>query len=1136
MLKSYRVFLLVFILAVFFISGCSNGANPVIPPPDEIGSMPDDIPMNEDTLSQSDAVYLTGTTDDYSTYQGAWAIGLVSIDPETLKGEILPARNSRAIGDVFDADLTQYLIKNPCIDCLQMGQMNVTVDGNIVVEFIVRHPFSDINSRPDLHGFDVRGIVITEGTFEFSHTYVHLPDQTTEFAKGNINLLLNADGHTSHFDSLAENPKYFGSPRYYDGNINGYKRFFEDPTGGTFDPLNPVGHNVMKVGAGSYSAVYEFVPPPVGNIDFVLVIDVAYGQSAVFATRNSPKYFLPWFNRKEAWKLNYQIVTNELAEQDPQSFAIIRAWVTDWQAGLIADPEYPLSGLGTIPENSDVKRVTIEIPGVMGNVEIKSIPDGGNGSASDPYRFDFLINNNLGALAGTYKGIIAARDDLDATAGPGKVPEGPDGHPIEGPDLRDYAVYRVFEVEIGGGVNHAPIITTQPGSSENPTDEGSLTLLSVVAIDPDMDELTYSWQQVNPVTPQGIFEDNTQASTWWVAPQVLDTTNFTLTVTIDDGRGGVVLDGFVQVVLNVNRPPEIVSGPYAFPFTLIEEEHSDLQCSAEDPDDDPLTYLWVQVAPLSPIGEFSDSSSPFTTWTAPRVQSDTIFRFKIVVSDYQYAMESDLDIPVGAINEAPYGTVSTSVDPGAYQPLEAIELNALFTDPDGHDVVHYEWDKTYDGIDFNVNVDTGTIATLNTSLTNVGAYRMAVRGSDDSDPILSGIAACDVIIEGKWSNNLDVSDQTPPSTRIGSRSNQKAVVRDGYTVHVIYEYDTGSATELRLASSSNGGGSFDPSILIKSIPNAVAFESPTLCMNGSYVWAAWKEDNDVRFARSTDDGVSFESDYSLPPVNTTGDHIPSISFDSTSGNLFAVFADEDGSSNGILTLYKSINDGSSFVLQSPTITDNTADTNKADISCASNGDIFVSWIDERNSINGDAFYSLSNDSGGSFGVNRQLNLDYSFNGVDDLSMVTGQDNEAYFTWIDNRSGFLRAYFAKTLSGGAGVAQNVNVAPAFLNAHRNPQIFVNDFGRIYISFDYAAAAGHKIMLSSADYAGGSFDVSPIVMNDIVTSSVASPNCDLAGSIHPTGLADDVLVVWTDFSNGESSGFGDVFAQHLLWGAY
>ncbi|MBU1023602.1 hypothetical protein KKB99_04850, partial [bacterium] len=796
MFKAYRFFsLAVFLLALLFIFGCSKAKNPMLPEPDGSGSMQVDIPLEDESIAEYDSVYVTGTDERYSTYQGAWAVALVTINPETLEGEILPARNAKAIGDVFDADLTQYLIKNPCIDCLQMGKMNVTVDGNIGVEFKVRHPFSNINTRPDLHGFDVRGIVISDGTTEFSHTYVHLPDQTTELAKGNINLLLNADGYTSHFDSLAENPKYFGSPRYYEGNINGYKRYFENPTGGTFDPFNPIGHNVMRVGAGLYSAVYELIPPSVGHIEFVLVIDVAYGQSAVFSTRSSPQYFLPWFNRKEAWKLNYQIVTNELKAENPQSYALIRAWVTDWQAGLIADPNYPNSGLGAIPEKSDVKRVTIEIPGVMGNVEIKTIPDGGNGSASDPYRFDFLINNNLGAQAGTYKGIIAARDDLDDTPGPMKVPEGPGGHPIEGPDLRDYAVYQIIEVEVGGGVNHDPVIVTQPGSNKNPADEGAVILLSVVASDPDMDELTYRWQQVSPVSPQGIFADNTKASTYWVAPSVINTTNFTLTVTINDGRGGIVLTGFVQVVRNVNKPPEIISGPYSFPFNLIEEEHSDLQVAAEDPDEDDLTYLWVQVEPLSPLGVFGDSSSPFTTWTSPRIKSDTIFRFKIIVSDNEYAMEADLDIPVGAINEPPYGSVSPSKDPGAYQPLEGIELNAQFSDPDGHDVNHYEWDDSYDGMAFNVDHDTGSSATLNTSLSNVGAYVMAVRGSDNSDPILSGIATCNVIIEGKWGNNLEISDQPPPSTRIGSRSSQKAVVREGNTVHVIYEYNAGSATE-----------------------------------------------------------------------------------------------------------------------------------------------------------------------------------------------------------------------------------------------------------------------------------------------------------------------------------------------------
>ena len=442
----------------------------------------------------------------------------------------------------------------------------------------------------------------------------------------------------------------------------------------------------------------------------------------------------------------------------------------------------------------------------------------------------------------------------------------------------------------------------------------------------------------------------------------------------------------------------------------------------------------------------------------------------------------------------------------------------------------------YDGITFDVDFDTGATPMLNTNIADIGPKVAAVRGTDDGDPQLSDIAECDLIIKGKWGNNSAITGITAPSTRIGSRSNQKAIVRNGDDVHIIFEYDAGADTELRFISSDDSGVSFGSSVLIKSIANTVVYEYPTVAMNDDYIWVAWKENNDVRFARSTNGGSSFDADYSLPPVTVNGDHAPSISYNTNSGNLFVVFADEDGSGNGIITLYMSENNGAGFTHQASTITGNTAGTNYADIASASNGYIFAGWIDERNSANGDVYYAMSSDGGSSFGINRQVNLDYSQNGVADLSMDIGSNNEAYFSWLDYRTLNWRIYFAKTSYSGVVVLENVNVAPSLAQRHRNPQIYVNDYGRIYISFTYDTGAGHKIMITSADYAGGNFLQPASQLNDGVTASTSIPLCDLSGRIHTTGLADEIFIVWTDFANGESGDFGDCFGQRFLWEGY
>lgn len=1130
MLERLKSAIVVFFSLFVVITGCSHSGNPItgeIKQSDTQTSL-----VNRDQVSN--ATVLTSQSDRISTWQGVLGAYRVIINTETLEGEILPSRNSDAIGDVFDADLTQFLRVNPCHNCLQLGLMDIDGDNNVLVQFKIRHPFRDVNARPDLHAFDVRGIALTSGNKEFPDTQVTLPDNTIVPAKCNPNLLLNADGYTSHFDSLAENEFYFITPKNYEGNINPFKRFAVDTSGGTFDPLIPKGYNVFKVGSNWLDAIYKFKKPASGYIDFALVIEMAYGQSAVLANRKSPDYYLPWFNRKEPWKVDVNILSNSLVGGSPQSSATIRVNVCDWQAGLLADPAFPDSPLHTIPVKSDVKRITIEIPQVTNSIQIKTIPDTGGGTASDPYRFDFTVKNNLGAPGGNYFGIVAARDDINGTPGPFGVPEGPSGFPVEGEDFLDYSTYQVFEIEIAGLANNDPIIDTPPSSSLNPVNEGSLAEFSVTAHDPDSDQLEYLWQQVSPSSPQIIFQDSSLPVTFVFLPQVSHNTVFTISIIISDGRGGEVSDNFDLTILQVNRPPQITMGPFFFPLVITENETIDIEMNTIDPDGDPLTYNWVQIEPQTPLGEFTNPSLREPSWTAPAIANDTIFRLRVIISDDHLAVSATLDVPVGAINESPAGNILFSRNPPTVVPSQDIIAYTNFTDPDGNQIVLYEWDLNYDGSDFVPSGTTGQPVTLN--FPDVGERTIACRATDNGDPQRSGIASAKLVVKGKLGSNVNASDITPPAVKIGSMSNQKAILRENDTLYLLFEAKTGTDKEFRLARSIDNGVSFDSSVLVTSEPLATPMEYPTLCVYGNYVWVAWSEDNDVEFARSTNSGASFDTEISLGTLADSPDHIPSMAIDPLSEELFVAYADNDGSGNGIINLKVSTDLGANFDPTGSYVTDDTASTSRADIAIAPDGRLYAAWIDQRNTVNGDVFFAMSTDGGDDFSSNSQVNLDYSMNGVDDLCLATGFNNEGYFAWRDYRSGAWDIYFATTVGSGGGVLENVNVTPILSLSASNPQLFINDPGKIYASFMAYTGSGYKTCFVIADYAGAFFTFVPYEANDITTATASSPLCDISGAIMPNGFADDLYLTWTDFRNGESSGFGDIMGQRYLFNSY
>jgi hypothetical protein len=435
-----------FLVLAFFaliLGSCSKGSSPVTPEGASDHWQVRNIPVAESNNPSGE--------NPYRGVLGAWK---VHIDVETMTAELVPARNAKAIGNIFDADLSQFLTVSPCSNCMAITGLDVLWDDNLKLDFQMKHPFPDIAKRPDLHGFDVRAIFISEADNTVTSSLkVMRPDGTEEDAEYQNYFVLNADGLTSHYDELVNDPRYFIDNTNCPGNLNPYLRFFEDPSTGTFNPNAPAGHNVMPTGSPKYkrSAVlnkwfgYD-------NKDFYIVADIAYGQSAVFANRTNPQYYLPSFNRTEPWRMEYWLENNTLNYNDANSSVDLFVQVFDWQHAATVDPNYPNpANLAGLRESSKVAKVELLMPTLKATVIESTTSLGGDGSPTNPLLYKFTIKNELLGYSSIHTGLIAIRDELYGAAAPSgrsNIPEVPAGFPYDTLDIRDYAYYGVIRINM----------------------------------------------------------------------------------------------------------------------------------------------------------------------------------------------------------------------------------------------------------------------------------------------------------------------------------------------------------------------------------------------------------------------------------------------------------------------------------------------------------------------------------------------------------------------------------------------------------------------------------------------------------------------------------------------------------------
>ena len=318
--------------------------------------------------------------------------------------------------------------------------------------------------------------------------------------------------------------------------------------------------------------------------------------------------------------------------------------------------------------------------------------------------------------------------------------------------------------------------------------------------------------------------------------------------------------------------------------------------------------------------------------------------------------------------------------------------------------------------------------------------------------------------------------------------------------------------------------------------------------DGKNIYIVWEEQDleskkfSIYFDKSTDRGKTFEKDIKVLIAPDAGDQrFPKIALQ-TNQDIYVVWQQKNLEGNWNIYLAKSIDKGKSFT--EPKRIDaylGSGNQTLPTIDVRSNDEVYVAWVDERESDNG-IYFAASQDKAENFGENVRVD-DTSAVYPTHPSLKADSNGDIYISWSAQAEDTdkYNIYFDRgKKSKGKGKTKekiwefgtDVQANAEIFNA-AYPSLNVSPSGRdVYIAWQSLKDNDEDISFSkSIDY-GESFEGSISVVDD----SGSRPQR------HPSLAADnngDIYIAWEDFRWTESDIYlaysineGDKFKTNIL----
>jgi len=212
--------------------------------------------------------------------------------------------------------------------------------------------------------------------------------------------------------------------------------------------------------------------------------------------------------------------------------------------------------------------------------------------------------------------------------------------------------------------------------------ERDLVALAGAGVDPEGQPLTFIWTQTSG--PPVVLSDIHSKTPRFTAPEGLTNTSLTFQLAVSDGVNTSVDTVKIDVRCK-NDAPTASAGPDQ---AVNENDLVTLRGSGVDPEGQPLTFTWGQVAGASVT--LSDVHSVAPTFTAPEGLTNTALTFRLAVSDGSNTNVDEVTIEIARDNDPPTSFAG---------PDQTVNENDLVTlvgsgvDPEGQ-ALSYAWTQT----------------------------------------------------------------------------------------------------------------------------------------------------------------------------------------------------------------------------------------------------------------------------------------------------------------------------------------------------------------------------------------------------------------------------------------------------------